>query len=64
MAVLVQQSTTEALWKLCWYSRIQLEHSEGCVGIAEYYRSTLEAVLVEQSNIGALGRLCWYSRVR
>ena len=43
MAVLLQQSTTEALGKqqntigafgkLCWYSRVLLEHSVCCVGI-------------------------------
>ena len=40
-----------------------IEHSGGCVGTAEYNRSTGEAVLVQQSTIGALGRLCWYRRV-
>ena len=49
----VQQSTIDAL----------LEHSEGCVGKVEFYRSTGEAVLVQQSTIGTIGRLCWYRRV-
>ena len=52
MAVLVQQSTTEALGKLCGHSRIQLEQSGGCVGTAEYYRSTPESLLVQQSTTG------------
>ena len=38
-------------------------HWEGCVGTAEYYRSTGDAVLVQQSTVGALGRLCVYTRV-
>ena len=62
-AELVQKSIIGALGRLCWYRRVLKEHSGGCVGIEEYYRSTREAVLVQQSNIGALGRLRWYSRV-
>ena len=73
MAVLVQQSTTGALGKLCWYTRIikkhsvgcviLLEHPVGCFGRAQYYRNTREAVLVQQSTIGALRSLGWYSRI-
>ena len=51
MAVLVQQSTTKALGKLCWYSRIQLEQSGGCVGTAQDYRGTREAILLQQCTI-------------
>ena len=57
---MVQQSTKEAPWRLCWY--------------VEYDRSTPEAVPVQRSTIGALvlehqitkgalGWLFWYSRV-
>ena len=58
MAVLVQQSTTEALRELCWYSRIQLEQSGGCVGTDHDNRGTREAVLLQQCTIGALQSLC------
>ena len=46
MAVLLQQSTTEALGKLCLCSRILKEHSGSYVGTAECYWSTRYAVLV------------------
>ena len=56
--MLVQQNTTEALGRLCWYRRVLQEHSGGCVGTAEYYKSTDEAVLVWQTTIEALGGCC------
>ena len=58
--MLVQQSTIEALGRLCWYNRVQLKHLEGCVGTVEYYRRTRAAMLVQTSITGELGRLCWY----
>ena len=73
--VLIQQSTTglgKLFWYmstigtlgiLYWYSGSLYEHSGGCVGTVEYYRSTRAAVLVEQSTIGTIGRLRWYRRV-
>ena len=62
-AVVGQQNNKGALGRLCWYSRVPLEHPVGCVGKAQYYRSTREAVLIQQSTIGALGILDWYSRI-
>ena len=62
-AVLVQQNNIGALGRLCWYSRVLVEHTVCCVGRAQCYRSTREAVLVRQSTIGALGSLSWYSRI-
>ena len=59
----MQKSIIGALGRLCWYSRVLQEHSGGCVGKEEYYRSPREAVFVQKSNIGALGRLCWYRRL-
>ena len=44
-AVLVQQSTTGAIGRLCWYRRVLLEHSGGCAGIEVCYSSNREAVL-------------------
>ena len=49
---LVQQSTIEALGRLCWYNRVQLEHLEGCFGLVEYYRRTRAALLVQTSITG------------
>ena len=60
---MVQQSNIGALGRPCWYSRLLQEHSGGCIGTDECYRSTREVVLVQKSTIGELGRLCWYSRV-
>ena len=60
---MVQQSTTGALGRICWYSRLLQEHTGGSAGTDGYYRSTGEVVLVQKSTVGALGRLCWYSRV-
>ena len=50
-AVVVQQNNIGAHGRLCWYSRVLLEHPVGYVGRAQYYRSTREAVLVQQSTI-------------
>ena len=62
--MLVQQINIGALGRLCWYSRVLLEHPVVCVGRAQYYRSTRrEAVLAQQSTIEALGSLGWYSRI-
>ena len=52
-----------ALGKLCWYRKVLQEHSGGCAGTAEYYRSTRQAVLVQESTIEALERLCRYRRI-
>ena len=57
-AVVVQQNNIGALGRLCWYSRVLLEHPVGCVGRAQYYRSTREAVLEQQSTLATLWRLC------
>ena len=51
-SVLVQQSTTGALGRLCWYSRVLQKHWGGGV-----------AVLVQQNTIEALGKLCGYSKI-
>ena len=61
--MLVQQNNKGALGRLCWHSRVLLEHPVGCFGRAQYYRSTRETVLVQQSTIGALGGRGWYSRI-
>ena len=34
--------------RLFWYRKVLMEHSGGCAGITEYYRSTGEAVLVRR----------------
>ena len=59
--VLVQYSTIGVLGKLCWYRKVLMEHSGGCAGTAEYYRSTGEAVPVQKSTIGTLGIHYWHS---
>ena len=38
-----------------------MEHSGGCAGTAEFYRSTGEAVPVQKSTIGTLGIYYWHS---
>ena len=62
MAVLVQQSTTEALEKLRWYSKIQLEQSVGCVCTEHDYRGTREAVLLQQEHSGVCAGPAEYYR--
>ena len=59
-AVLVQKSIIEALWRLCWYNRVLLEHSGGCAGTEECNTRTWENVLVQWYTIRALERLCCY----
>ena len=51
-------STIRALRKLCCYKRVLQGHWRGCVGTAEYYRSTRDAVSVQKSTLGELERLC------
>ena len=36
--------------RLNWYSRVRYDHSGGCVGTKEYYRSTGKNVLVQYST--------------
>ena len=62
-AVLVQKSTIEALWRLCWYNRELLEHSGGCAGTEECYSRTWENVLVQWYTIRAL-ETCYVSYYR
>ena len=41
-----------------------MEHSGGCAGTAEYYRSTGEAVPVQKSTIRTLGTMAHYKNTR
>ena len=50
-AVLVQKSSIEALWRLCWYNRVLLEYSGDGAGTAECYTRTWENVLVQWYTI-------------
>ena len=58
-AVVVQESTTGAHERLCWYRRVL----QAIGRLSWYYSNTLEAVLLKQSTKGPLGKLCWYRRV-
>ena len=52
--MLVQTSTKGALERLCCYNGLFEAHPEGCVGTAEYYRSSRVAVLVQKNTNGTL----------
>ena len=62
-AVVILQNNIIALGRLCWYSRVLLEHPVCCVGRARYDSSIRDALLVQPSILGALGSLGWYSRI-
>ena len=48
--MLVQKSTTGALVRLCWYSRVLQELSGGSAGTAQYYWSSWESILIHSGG--------------